>query len=99
MINIILNRQIFVQNSFYGLISPTVKNIEIMVRNENYCRFKIIAILKSIDEYSLQIEKILNNKNEKLFTNYITPKNNYDYILNLKNNFLFLNNKYSVCFN
>jgi hypothetical protein len=45
MINIILNRQIFVQNSFYGLISPTVKNIEIMVRNENYCRFKIIAIL------------------------------------------------------
>lgn len=99
MINMILNRQIFVQNSFYGLISPTVENIEIIVKNENYCRFKIIAILKNIDEYYLQIEKISNNKNEKLFTNYITPQNNYNYILNLKNNFLFLNTKYSVRFN
>ena len=42
MINIILNRQIFVQNSFYGLISPTVKNIEIMVRNENYCSYRLL---------------------------------------------------------
>lgn len=62
MINIILNRQIFVQNSFYGLISPTVKNIEIMVRNENYCRFKIIAILKSIDFCKFDLSVLFSNE-------------------------------------
>ena len=98
MLDILLNKQIFVHNAFYGLISPTVTNVEFLSKDEDYCKFKITATLENIEEYSLEIKKMNNLKDDskaKLFSNFIEQQDDYDCILTLKNKYFFLNNKYS----
>lgn len=101
MLDILLNKQIFVHNAFYGLISPTVTNVEFLSKDENYCKFKITATLENIEEYSLEIKKMNNLKDDikaKLFSNFIEHQDDYDCILTLKNKYFFLSNKYSFLF-
>lgn len=87
MLDILLNKQIFVQNSFYGLITPTVTSVEINSKNENYCKIKIFATLENIKEYFIEINKMNNiEKNQKsiLFTNFKIKQENPNYELSLK---------------
>ena len=101
MLDILLNKQIFAHNAFYGLISPTVTNVEFLSKDEDYCKFKITATLENIEEYSLEIKKMNNLKDDskaKLFSNFIKQQDDYDCILTLKNKYFFLNNKYSFFF-
>ena len=73
MINIILNRQIFVQNSFYGLISPTVKNIEIMVEEQIRYSDADLAEFKALIQAKLEKAK---NDLELIKSAYMNDLNN-----------------------